>query len=113
MNSPQLSVSTSLEVTAGVHGQDVVANQDVTLLPRVIIHDTAVVKKAIKNLANIGRSLGRQSINCDVSSLKVGLAGGPRLVISETRLASYRVVLDKRKPVEFGAVKRSCCDRPC
>lgn len=113
VDSPQLSVSTTLEVTASVHGQDVVADQDVTLLPGVVVHHTAVVKKVVKHLADIGRGIGAQSINGDVCGLEGGLGSGPRLVISQARLACDGVVLDERKPMELGALKGRCADRPC
>lgn len=47
VNSPQLSLSASLEVAAGMHGQNVVTDQHVTLLPRVIVSDTSVMQKAV------------------------------------------------------------------
>jgi hypothetical protein len=81
VNSPQLSVSTTLEVTASVHGQNIVANQDVTLLPGVVVYHAAIVQKVVKNLAYIGGGFWTQSINRNVCSFEVGLACGPWLVI--------------------------------
>jgi hypothetical protein len=78
----------------------------------VVVYHAAVVQKVVKNLAYIGGGLWTQSINCNVCGLEVGLACGPWLVIPQARLASYRVVLDERKPVKLGAVKRRSADRP-
>lgn len=105
MNSPQLSLGTSLEVAASVHGQDVVANQHVALLPRVIICNTSVVQKAVYLAADGVRDLGCLAINCDVGGLETGLVFGPRLVIPQARLSSNGMVNDQRQAVQFGRLK--------
>lgn len=99
MNSPQLSLGTSLEVAASVHGQDVVADQHVTLLPCVVICDTSVVQKVVQLAGDGVRDLGCLAINCDVGGLETGLVFGPGLVIPQARLSSNGVINDQRQAV--------------
>ena len=51
MYPPQLTITSGREVASSMHGQDVVANQQITLLPSVVVRYATVVQETVKGIA--------------------------------------------------------------
>lgn len=107
MYPPQLPITSSSEITSGMHGQDVIRDNEVSLLPRVPVRDPAVMQEAVQCRAQGVIVLDRAVLilNRHICRVKGGLGLRPRLVVAQAWLARGRVVNDQRQPAELGRVK--------
>lgn len=85
------------------HGQ-VVADEEVTLLPRVPVGHAPVVQQRVERVADGGALLvvDALALDADERGLELGLALRPGLVVRQHRAAGARVVEDERQVLQLG-----------
>lgn len=110
VDSPELPIAPSGEVASRVHHQDVVAYNQVALLPNVVVCNSPVVKRGVNGFTNglVARFI--MAVEGDLGSLKLCLGLRPWLVISEAWLARRRMGNNQRKPPQLGCVEGGCRD---
>lgn len=91
-----------------MHHQNVIAHDNVSLVPDMIVGYPSIMKDRIDGLADC-RTVGCvKSINGDICWLELSLGLGPRLMIPETRLACRWMRRNHRKSFEDSLVKGGC-----
>lgn len=65
MNSPELPIASRDKVTSRVHHQDVVADNEVSLLPSVVVCNPPIVKSGVNGFANFSTAGFIMVINAD------------------------------------------------
>lgn len=83
MNSPQLTINARSEITPGMHHQDVVANQNIALIPGIVQRNAAIIKNRVNSFADSGTLGSLEPVNRNIRSVESRLGLGPRLVVSE------------------------------
>lgn len=95
VDPPELSIAPCCEVASRVHCQDIVADQQIALFPAVVVSHPTIMEEICQDIADCGAvlvsSLSR-IFDLDLGGFKLGLGLRPRLVETETRTTSGRVV---------------------
>lgn len=74
-----------------MHHQDVVADNQVSLLPSMVVGNPPIVKSGVNGFTNSLAAGLVVVFDVDLGGVELGLGLRPRLVISETRLAGSRM----------------------
>lgn len=112
MDAPHLSGRASCEVTAGVHGQDVIADQQIALLPGEVEGVSSVVEERVNDVADLGALALAHALDDHVGGVKGSLGLGPRLVVPDAGLSGRGMVDDEREAAHLGGVKGAGLDAP-